>query len=571
MTSTSTLSSSAAGSFGSTQTTTMVPIPSYQMLNHTLPVKLDRTNYILWRSQVDNVVFANGFEDFTEGSSICPEKELSPGVLNPVFIAWRRQDRTILSWIYSSLTLAIMAQIIGHNSSHCVWKALEKTFSSSSRARIMQLRLELQSTKKGSMTMIDYIMKVKAVVDNLATIGEPVSKQDQVMNLLGGLGSDYNVDVTVINIRDDTISIEAVHNMLLAFEHRLEQQSTIEEISTMSANYASSSNNRGGGRTYISSRGQHYTSNISNYRRRSRGGRYRHTRRYNSNTSEKPQCQLYGKFGHTAQVCYHRFDISYQSSQGSGNSSLNTDDAWYLDSGASHHLTQNGDNLTDSSPYKGKDKITIGNGKHLSISNTGSSHLFSNSHVFQLKKVFHVPFISANLISVAKFCSNNNVLIEFGSNSFFVMDLHTMKVFAQGRLENGLYRFPVLKNKKFTYVVVHKPPAFHSYNSRPIENKVVLWHHRLAIIPTSICSSCFADHITPTSSILPDISIISHSPSSSEILSDSSILPEFSHDIPPMSPSPVPRMTTRLMHDGIEMALDREGDGGVTPSNPKIV
>ncbi|KAG6735438.1 hypothetical protein POTOM_061954 [Populus tomentosa] len=187
MASAPTQSSSVAGSLGSTQTTTMAPLPSYQMLNHMLPVKLDRTNYILWRSQVDNVIFANGFEDFIDGSTICPEKELS------------------------------------HNSSHYAWKALEKTFSSSSRARIMQLRLELQSTKKGSMTMIDYIMKVKAAVDSLAAIGEPISEQDQVMNLLGGLGADYNAVVTAINIRDDKISIEAVHSMLLAFEHRLEQ------------------------------------------------------------------------------------------------------------------------------------------------------------------------------------------------------------------------------------------------------------------------------------------------------------------------------------------------------------
>ncbi|KAG6752025.1 hypothetical protein POTOM_044241 [Populus tomentosa] len=326
MASASTQSSSATGSLGSTQTTTMAPLPSYQMLNHTLPVKLDRTNYILWRSQVDNVIFANGFEDFIDGSTICPEKELSPGVLNPAFIAWRRQDRTILSWIYSSLTPPIMAQIIGYHSSHCAWNALEKTFSSSSRARIMQLRLELQFTKKGSMTMIDYIMKVKAAADSLAAIGEPV-------------------------FEDDKISIEAVHSMLLAFEHRLEQQSSIEQISAMTANYASSSSNRGGGRTYTGSRGQYYNPNHSNYRGRSRGGRYRQTRRYNLNNSEKPQCQLCGKFGHMAQACYHRCDISYQSPQSSGTFSLITgnqtsipamvassntvaDESWYLDSGA---------------------------------------------------------------------------------------------------------------------------------------------------------------------------------------------------------------------------------------------
>ena len=221
----------------------------------------------------------------------------------------------------------------------------------------MQLRLELQSTKKGYLSMIDCIMKVKGAADNLATIGEPVSEQDQVMNLLGGIGSDYNAVVTAINIRDDKISIEVVHSMLLAFEHRLEQQSSIEQISTMSANYAPSSNNRGGGRKYNGGRGQNYTLNTSNYtyRGRGRGDRYGQNGRHNSTNSEKPQCQLYGKFGHTVQVRYHRFDISYQSSQSSdtpsnaGNqnsilamvaSSNNlADDTWYRDSGASHHLT----------------------------------------------------------------------------------------------------------------------------------------------------------------------------------------------------------------------------------------
>ncbi|KAG6757062.1 hypothetical protein POTOM_037363 [Populus tomentosa] len=143
----------------------------------------------------------------------------------------------------------------------------------------MQLRLELQSTKKGSLFMVDYIMKVKGATNGLAAIGEPVSKQDQVMNLLGGLDFDYNAVVTAINIRDDKISVEIIHNMQLAFENRLEQQSSVDQISTMAANYVSSSNNRGGERRYNSSRGHSYTSftpnaNNYNYRGCGCGGRY---------------------------------------------------------------------------------------------------------------------------------------------------------------------------------------------------------------------------------------------------------------------------------------------------------
>jgi histone deacetylase 1/2 len=136
------------------------------------------------------------------------------------------------------------------------------------------------------------------------------------MNLLGGLRSNYNAVVTTINIRDDKISIKAVYSMLLAFEHCLKQQSSIEQISIMSANYTSSSNNRGGGRKYNGGRGQNYTPNTSNYtyKGRGHGGRYGQNGTHNSTNSEKPQCQLCGKFCHTVQVYYHIFDISYQSS-----------------------------------------------------------------------------------------------------------------------------------------------------------------------------------------------------------------------------------------------------------------
>ena len=89
------------------------------------------------------------------------------------------------------------------------------------------------------------------------------------------------------------------------------------------------------------------------------------------------------------------------------------DDNWYLDSRASHHLTQNAGNLTNSTPYTGTNKVTVGNGKHLSIFNTGSHRLVSNSRSFQLRKLFYIPFISANLISVVKLYSDNNALIEF--------------------------------------------------------------------------------------------------------------------------------------------------------------
>jgi histone deacetylase 1/2 len=188
------------------------------------------------------------------------------------------------------------------------------------------------------------------------------------------------------------------------------------------------------------------------------------------------------------------------------------DDNWYLDPGASHHLTRNEGNLNNSALYTGTYRVTAGNGKHLSISNTGSHRIVSNSHSLQLRKVFHVSFISANMVNVAKFCSDNNALIEFRSNSFIVKDLHTKKVLAQGRIENGLYRFLVLhRNRKMAYVGVRDLSTFHSHRFNHVHNKVELWHHRLGHAATDIvvqvmqsCNvSCERNKVVVCSTVCP--------------------------------------------------------------------
>ncbi|KAJ9678066.1 hypothetical protein PVL29_022832 [Vitis rotundifolia] len=73
-----------------------------------------------------------------------------------------------------------MGQIIGPQTSHAAWNALENILSASSKARIMQLSLAFETTRKGSLTMMEYILKLKTLSDNLATIGKPVVENDQI-------------------------------------------------------------------------------------------------------------------------------------------------------------------------------------------------------------------------------------------------------------------------------------------------------------------------------------------------------------------------------------------------------
>ncbi|XP_062093549.1 uncharacterized protein LOC133799561 [Humulus lupulus] len=208
-------------------------------LNHSFSVKLERTNFLQRRAQMENIIYANGIDDFLEGTNQAPAQTISGSTaLNHEFVQWCKKDRLILSWIYSSLSPEIMAQIVGHTPSHTAWTALQQIYYSSSYARIMQLRLLLQTIKKGSMTMMDYILKVKNLTDQLAAILEKISYHDPLLYLLAGLSSDYYSFVVSVTSKSKGISFEQASNLLFAHESRLEQQNSIDELTTIAANAA---------------------------------------------------------------------------------------------------------------------------------------------------------------------------------------------------------------------------------------------------------------------------------------------------------------------------------------------
>ena len=152
------------------------------------------------------------------------------GEVNSDFLTWRRFDHMILSWIFSSLTPEIMGQIIGYQTSNTTWVALDKIFAASSKARIMQLRLAFQTTQKGSLPIMEYILKMKTIIDNLAAIGEPVAERDQILRLFAGFGADYNLIVTSLTTCEDDLILHSVHSILLSHEQILHfQNSTAED------------------------------------------------------------------------------------------------------------------------------------------------------------------------------------------------------------------------------------------------------------------------------------------------------------------------------------------------------
>jgi hypothetical protein len=101
---------------------------------------------------------------------------------------------------------------------------------------------------------------------------------------------------------------------------------------------------------------------------------------------------------------------------------------WFLDIGAYQHVTPDIANVASSEPYTGFDQLHVGDGKGLTISHIAHSKIHAPKHIFTLSNILHIPHIKNPLLSVQKFCLENNVFFEFHPFVFYVKDLITKEV-----------------------------------------------------------------------------------------------------------------------------------------------
>lgn len=143
-------------------------------------------------------------------------------VPNTDYVIWLHKDQMVLRAILTSLTEEVLAQVMLLSTAHEVWQALERMFSSGSRARIMQLHRQLTNVRKKDMGAAEYFHKVKTLTDTLATIGQPLSDNEIVTYMLAGLNNDYDSLVTSLTTSMEQVTLSDLYAHLMCFEARLE-------------------------------------------------------------------------------------------------------------------------------------------------------------------------------------------------------------------------------------------------------------------------------------------------------------------------------------------------------------
>ncbi|KAL5839746.1 hypothetical protein ACOSQ4_012354 [Xanthoceras sorbifolium] len=168
-------------------------------------------------------------------------------------------------------------------------------------AKVLQLKQQLQNTKKRTLSISDYFLKIKTLGEALMVAGQIVTEYNLVLSVISGLGHDYDLVVVLLSSQHKYISLNTQY-MLMVHEQRIDQLNSVSqvEISNVMANYTSNSSAN-------SSRRGH-SSNGRGGNNRGGRGRGRSGRWYSNN---KLSCQVCGKNGHSASQCYRRFDQTW--------------------------------------------------------------------------------------------------------------------------------------------------------------------------------------------------------------------------------------------------------------------
>lgn len=139
---------------------------------------------------------------------------------------------------------------------------------------------------------------------------------------------------------------------------------------------------------------------------------------------------------------------------------------WFLDSGASDHMTGDSSLFNSYAPCHNLPRVRIADGSYSPVAGLGSVKL---SPTVTLKYVLHVPKLSCNLLSISKLTRDNHCVANFFFNMCLIQQLPSGRMIGNAELIDGLYvwRDGDSKNKQTTAFSVSS------------NNDVLLWHKRL--------------------------------------------------------------------------------------------
>ncbi|CAL8994106.1 unnamed protein product [Prunus brigantina] len=391
-------------------------------------IRFNGKNYSAWAFHFG--IFVKGKEAWghVDGSNPAPDKNKD----KDQHAKWEVKDAQVMTWILGSVEPNIILNLRSSQTAAQMWTYLKKIYSQRNTARRFQLEHELAALQQDSLSISDFYSRftnlwgeyTDIVYADLPSEGlssvQSVHETTQRDQFLMKLRHEFEGTRSNLMNRESVPSLDTCLNDLLREEQRLLTQTTMEQRRSASVPVAYAAQGKPRGRDMstvqcFSCKGfGHYAANcprkFCNYCRKDghiikecptrppKKSETAYTVSVGSSSagSSVPAVSLTQSAPAPVQPVtpdtIQQMIISAFSALGLSGKPFSTSSPWYFDSGASHHMTNNADSLTNVNKYFGNLKIHTADGNHLPITATGD---VSSS----LTDVFVSPGLSTNLVS----------------------------------------------------------------------------------------------------------------------------------------------------------------------------
>ncbi|KAF3772117.1 Retrovirus-related Pol polyprotein from transposon TNT 1-94, partial [Nymphaea thermarum] len=449
-------------------------ILSSSFLSQLIFQKLNHSNYLTWKRQIVPFIKSHRLYGHIDGTTPAPpqyiDREVKRTVVadqgggastgceirfeyetvtenNPTYEVWLAHDQSLVAYITYTLSEEVLGGVDDDLTALELWSTLATTYSQVSEARFLQLRRQFQDIKRGTCTVLEYLNEIKSVSDQLAAIGHLVSDKDKVQQALSGLGTEFDIFCTALEVLPILPSFEDLKAKF--FQH---------EASCVQRQNLITSNNHNVLITWTHTMQGHRTRPWTPQAGMGRG--ILPTPPGTNTTSSMPRriptCFYCNKRGHVKSECWHNpqnknnhIRRGGKAAAGAASSSSgqnvtsnipadaqqllmtaisklqlkqNEQGEWYVDSGAAAHV------IGDA----GQGSVVTGDGSHHTISHIGNARISMGNSSIPLKNVLVVLSVKKNIISVSKLIDDTHSSVEFTPSSVYVKDVQTKKTFAEG-------------------------------------------------------------------------------------------------------------------------------------------
>lgn len=403
-------------------------------------------NYHTWAYAVRNLLTLKGFQSFIDAESTDSTQTTQ-----------RDQCKATLAL---SVDESVYVHIQCHDTPFKMWKALKDLYEDKGLSRKIGLLRKLISTRlETSESMQSYIDDIMTLSAKLTGVGFKLSDEWLVAIILAGLSDDYRPFIMGIEASGQEAKSDSIVSKLLDAPSKID--SNAEALFSKSK---SKETNKKKVKCFYCKRKGHIASEC------------RKKKSDEADNGEKNGTQK-AKSAFIAQC--NEVKTAYAAP-----STAALQNEWYIDSGASSHMTPHMQLLRNMKPTKVSD-VTSANNAKLNVKGAGDTVLRLNNIEVPVSNVLHVPELSANLLSVFYIVSKGNS-VTFDASGCTIRNTDN-EIVAQCQPKNGVYKFSSIEETK-CMLTRQKESA-------------LLWHRRLGHVNYQTMKKCARTQSTASVSL----------------------------------------------------------------------